>query len=292
MQNRKKTGAAGALAVLLAILFSAQVLQAGEQDMPRGEMRIAANFGDVLKEVVNGELNAIEGGAYAAIARCRATGKMGFSYNDGSQKEAERHAKKKCGSDCEAIISFKDAYGVCASADDNAYGTASAATQDVAVQNAMTNCRQYSNKPGTCTTALVVHSSQGQMASGARSGGQAASGGGSGKSQSNTYGSIARSSSTGRMGWAWSYGTQRDAEREAVKNCVSNDCATILWFRDAYGAYAGARDKMYGTGWASTQQAAVQNAVSKCRQSSRQPDTCSAEVVVHSKNGEIINLRK
>lgn len=63
-------------------------------------------------------------------------------------------------------------------------------------------------------------------------------------------------------GWG---GTRKEAERNAVKNCVAagnDDCTVAVWF-ETCGAYAGDRVN-YGIGYGSTKRQAEDKALEDC----------------------------
>ncbi|MEW6533957.1 MAG: DUF4189 domain-containing protein [Thermodesulfobacteriota bacterium] len=63
------------------------------------------------------------------------------------------------------------------------------------------------------------------------------------------YGAIAYSSSTGRYGYSYDYGSRGDAESAAVTNCARSDCQVKVWFRNSCGALARAGNGALGYGF-------------------------------------------
>ena len=87
------------------------------------------------------------------------------------------------------------------------------------------------------------------------------------------YGAIAFSNSSGALGWANDYGSQAEAENEALSQCGAG-CEGVLWFKNACGAIATSSDHSYGTGWATSRSAAEAVAIQGCRQHA---SDCSVE---------------
>ncbi len=77
------------------------------------------------------------------------------------------------------------------------------------------------------------------------------------------YGAIAFSQDSGNVGYAYDYGTRAAAEERAVEECGSG-CQVVVWFRNACGALATGDDNGYGSGWATSRQAAEEIALSGC----------------------------
>jgi len=82
------------------------------------------------------------------------------------------------------------------------------------------------------------------------------------------YGAIARSRSTGDKGYAWNYRSRVAAENSALNQCEgvsgAGDCTVMLWFRNACGSIAEARDGSAGTGWGTSRSLAERYALESC----------------------------
>jgi len=87
------------------------------------------------------------------------------------------------------------------------------------------------------------------------------------------YGSIAFSTNSGALGWAYDYGSQGDAENEAVSQCGAG-CVSVLWFKNACGAIATSSNHSYGAAWATSHEAAEASAMQYCQQNA---SDCSVE---------------
>ena len=71
------------------------------------------------------------------------------------------------------------------------------------------------------------------------------------EARADLYGAIAYSSSTGRYGHSYDFGSRSEAEDYARSKCGSGDCAIKVWFKNACGALAvGRRGGTGGAGQA------------------------------------------
>lgn len=80
----------------------------------------------------------------------------------------------------------------------------------------------------------------------------------------NRFGAIAYSSSSRQFGNATNYSTREAAEARARNECKSPDCRVQVWFRDACGALAGARNGQVGRAWANSEVEAQNKALEEC----------------------------
>ena len=79
------------------------------------------------------------------------------------------------------------------------------------------------------------------------------------------YGAIAYSSSTGRYGYSYDFGSRAEAENYAISKCGRSDCVVKVWFRNACGALAVGRRGALGWGWAGSRGQAEGRALSECQ---------------------------
>jgi len=79
------------------------------------------------------------------------------------------------------------------------------------------------------------------------------------------YGAIAYSSSTGRYGYSYDWGSRAEAEDYARSQCGRSDCAVKVWFKNACGALAVGRRGALGWGWAGSRGQAEGRALSECQ---------------------------
>jgi serine/threonine-protein kinase len=94
---------------------------------------------------------------FGAIAFSQDNGRVGYSYDYGSQNGAEQRALAQCGDQsCVVVVWFRNACGALAIGDGNGYGVGWASGQQDAEQIALTNCFQYTNNcknnTWSCTT--------------------------------------------------------------------------------------------------------------------------------------------
>jgi hypothetical protein len=85
------------------------------------------------------------------------------------------------------------------------------------------------------------------------------------EAQADLYGAIAYSSSTGRHGYSYDWGSRSEAEDYARSKCGSGDCAIKVWFKNACGALAVGRRGGTGWGWSSSRGAAESVALNECQ---------------------------
>jgi len=78
------------------------------------------------------------------------------------------------------------------------------------------------------------------------------------------YGALAYSTSSGRYGYSYDYGSRESAEERAISECNDNTCSAVLWFKNACAALATGDGHAYGTGWASERAEAENTAMSYC----------------------------
>lgn len=74
-------------------------------------------------------------------------------------------------------------------------------------------------------------------------------------SAGDTYAAIAYSSKTGRCGYSYGHTSLRDAQTNALKNCATSDARVVTWVKNGFCALAVGDKNVYGTGWASGDQA-------------------------------------
>lgn len=106
-------------------------------------------------------------------------------------------------------------------------------------------------------------------------------------SASGSFGAIAHSSSTGKRSWAWGFNNQQAAVSRAIQECGIADCRGS-WFSNSFAALAEANDRAWSAAQGYTQEQAQQNALYNCQQQSNNPATCRVVLVVHSKNGVVL----
>jgi serine/threonine-protein kinase len=95
--------------------------------------------------VAMGAAAASAGDLYGAIARSRATGDKGFSWNYSTRYEAERRAIAECNSysgagDCQALLWFRNACGSIAESNDGGAGTGWGTTRALSQNYALDSC--------------------------------------------------------------------------------------------------------------------------------------------------------
>jgi serine/threonine-protein kinase len=56
------------------------------------------------------------------------------------------------------------------------------------------------------------------------------------------YGAISYSQSSRRFGSAWGYQSKNEAEQRALASCNREDCQIVIWFKNACGSLARARN--------------------------------------------------
>lgn len=78
------------------------------------------------------------------------------------------------------------------------------------------------------------------------------------------WGAIAYSTSTGRYGIAYDYGTQAQAINSAVERCRVGDCKAVVWFKNSCGAFAQGNNA-YGWGLGGARAEAEAKALAECR---------------------------
>ena len=79
------------------------------------------------------------------------------------------------------------------------------------------------------------------------------------------YGAIAYSSSTGRYGYSYDFGSRAEAENYAISKCGRGDCVVKVWFKNACGALAVGRRGALGWGLAGSRGSAEDRALSECQ---------------------------
>lgn len=87
-----------------------------------------------------------------------------------------------------------------------------------------------------------------------------------------TWGAIAFSPGSGRLGFAWSYYFERQAQRDALSQCSQNDCEAVTFSNSCRGiaiSESNARGSWYDGG-GDTKEEAEQDAVAVCRRSDEQ----------------------
>lgn len=77
------------------------------------------------------------------------------------------------------------------------------------------------------------------------------------------YGAIAYSPSTGVYGYSYDYGSQGEAEQQAMGRCNAMDCTIAIWFENACGAVASGPSG-WGASWGPSRSAAEDNANLEC----------------------------
>jgi serine/threonine-protein kinase len=78
------------------------------------------------------------------------------------------------------------------------------------------------------------------------------------------FGSIAYSESTGRFGSSWGYANQVEANERALSMCHRGDCRTVVWFKNACGSLARARNGAIVWAWSSSLTDAKRLASNRC----------------------------
>jgi len=84
-------------------------------------------------------------------------------------------------------------------------------------------------------------------------------------------------------GYSYNYGSQEEAEEEAIKQCEADDAKAVTWARNAWCALALGDEGAYGHGWADTASAARAKAMKQCRKYGEHPHI----VVCVSSDGEV-----
>ena len=85
------------------------------------------------------------------------------------------------------------------------------------------------------------------------------------EANADNYGAIAYSSSSGRYGYSYDWGSRADAENYARSQCGSTDCAVKVWFKNACGALAVGQNGGLGWGWSGSRGAAESTALNECQ---------------------------
>lgn len=84
-----------------------------------------------------------------------------------------------------------------------------------------------------------------------------------------SYGAIARSSSTQDKGYSWNFRTRATAENRAISECESSsgaeDCEVLVWARNACMSIAESSNGAAGTAWAVDDVQAERMAGDVCR---------------------------
>jgi hypothetical protein len=102
-----------------------------------------------------------------------------------------------------------------------------------------------------------------------------------------TYAAIAYSPATGKMGYAYNYGSRWSAEAAALKNCKADDARIVTWVNNGFCALAlGDDDSCWGVGWSygdgATNTYARNRALQECGKRTTKPRIvlciCSANV--------------
>lgn len=81
----------------------------------------------------------------------------------------------------------------------------------------------------------------------------------------NNYGAIAYSSSTGRYGYSYDFGSRGEAEDYARSQCGRSDCVVKVWFKNACGALAVGQRGALGWGWSGSRGSAEDRALNECQ---------------------------
>lgn len=100
-----------------------------------------------------------------------------------------------------------------------------------------------------------------------------------GQDTSLLFGAIARSQSTGTLGYSSKLPSQAEAEQKASEAC-GNDCAIISWFQNACGAFA-AGSSSWGANYGTTVEDAMLKAKETCGSQSSDKN-CEVKLVVCS----------
>lgn len=80
---------------------------------------------------------------FGAIAFDQDSGAWGYSYNWGSQQQADAEALRRCKGNCEVIGQFWNNCASLAAAKDGAYGWDASTDEDAATARALANCTKY-----------------------------------------------------------------------------------------------------------------------------------------------------
>ncbi|MBY0527011.1 MAG: DUF4189 domain-containing protein [Gemmataceae bacterium] len=91
-----------------------------------------------------------------------------------------------------------------------------------------------------------------------------------------TYAAIAYSPSTGKVGYAYNYGSRWSAEKAALNNCPVSDARIVTWVNNGFCAIAVGDDKScWGTGYSYGDGAstafAKQRAINECSKRTTNP---------------------
>lgn len=85
----------------------------------------------------------------------------------------------------------------------------------------------------------------------------------------NSYGAIARSSSTQDKGYSWNYETRASAENRALQECEASsypgDCEVLIWTRNACMSISEGSNGTAGTAWSTSSRQAEATARQVCR---------------------------
>ncbi len=100
--------------------------------------------------------------------------------------------------------------------------------------------------------------------------------------QPSYYAAFAYSKQVGEFGYSWGAPTQSEAENSAIQSCRASDCRVVLWYRDAFGVIARAKDFAWGSAWGNTLKEAERAAIQACKQVSKTPETCKVIVLKHA----------
>lgn len=88
---------------------------------------------------------------FGAIAYSPSTGSDGFSYDYGTQRDAEMRAHQECinsggSADCKVVIWFRNACGALAVANDGTYGSGWGSDKGIAETYAIQTCNDYGGR--------------------------------------------------------------------------------------------------------------------------------------------------
>lgn len=81
-----------------------------------------------------------------------------------------------------------------------------------------------------------------------------------------TYGAIAYSKTTKRVGISYNHSTRADAEKDAVGYCGEEDCKPTVWVAGGCGALAGSAEGQLGYAYAADKYYAQSYAMRGCKQ--------------------------
>jgi Domain of unknown function (DUF4189) len=96
---------------------------------------------------------------YGAVAFDQDSLAFGYSYNWGSQQQADAAALRKCNGNCKVIGKYWNNCGSLAAANDGSYGWDANLDEDLATSRALANCNRY----GTgCETKVTVCNDESQ----------------------------------------------------------------------------------------------------------------------------------